>query len=506
MTETVIRPDGRPAAIDKGHPRGLYTLFFTEMWERFSYYGMRALLVLFMVDAVESGGLGFDDATATAIYGLYTAAVYLVALPGGWIADRLIGAQKAVWFGGIVIMSGHFVLAIPSIHAFFLGLVLVVLGTGLLKPNISAIVAELYPEGGARRDAGFTIFYMGINVGAALGPLICSTLGENYSWHYGFAAAGVGMLLGLIQFRMTSSYLGDRGVRPVAHHKGMTIDPATHRKHWQSMWVGVAVIAIVVGLGLTGAITFDPVKMAAWSTGLILGMATLYFLYMFLFAGLDHQEKKRTFVILVLFLAAAIFWSGFEQAGSTLNLFAKRYTDRVIDMFNYEIAAGWFQSFNAVFIIVFAPMFASMWVALARRNLDPSIPVKFALGLIILGIGFAVMIFAARLVADGGLAAPTWLVTTYLLHTFGELCLSPVGLSSVTKLAPKRFVGQMMGIWFLGASLGNLIAGLAAGRFRADAVDQMPDLYLQIVLITIGSGLLLLVFSKPIKRMIGELD
>jgi POT family proton-dependent oligopeptide transporter len=505
MTDTVIEPAATVQVTTATHPRGLYTLFFTEMWERFSYYGMRALLVLFMVDAVESGGLGFSDATATAIYGLYTAAVYLVALPGGWIADRLIGAQKAVWFGGIVIMLGHFVLAIPSVHSFFLGLVLVVLGTGLLKPNISAIVADLYPEGGARRDAGFTIFYMGINVGAALGPLICSALGENFNWHYGFAAAGVGMLLGLIQFRFTAKHLGDSGLNPIAHSKGGKISPEVHRKHLRTVWLSLAAIAVVVGLGLTGGISFNPILMARWSTAVILGMAGVYFAYMFWFAGLDTQEKERTFVILVLFLAVAVFWSGFEQAGSTLNLFASRYTDRVIDAFSYEVPAGWFQSFNAVFIIVFAPMFASLWVALARRNLDPSIPVKFALGLIILGLGFTVMIFAARLIANGGLAAPSWLITTYLLHTFGELCISPVGLSAVTKLAPKRFVGQMMGIWFLGASLGNLIAGLAAGRFNADAVDQMPNLYLQIVLITIGSGLLLLMFSRPIKRMIGDI-
>ena len=505
MTDTVLEPAATPQVTGAAHPRGLYTLFFTEMWERFSYYGMRALLVLFMVDAVESGGLGFSDATATAIYGLYTAAVYLVALPGGWIADRIIGAQKAVWFGGIVIMLGHFVLAIPSVHSFFLGLVLVVLGTGLLKPNISAIVADLYPEGGARRDAGFTIFYMGINVGAALGPLVCSALGENFNWHYGFAAAGFGMLLGLIQFRFTAKHLGDSGLNPIAHTKGEKISPDVHRKHLRAVWISVAAIALVVALGLTGGISFDPVLMARWSTAVILGMAGVYFAYMFLFAGLDRQEKERTFVILVLFLAVAVFWSGFEQAGSTLNLFASRYTDRVIDAFSYEVPAGWFQSFNAVFIIVFAPMFASLWVALARRNLDPSIPIKFALGLIILGLGFSVMIFAARLIADGGLAAPTWLITTYLLHTFGELCISPVGLSSVTKLAPKRFVGQMMGIWFLGASLGNLIAGLAAGRFNADAVNQMPDLYLQIVMITIGSGLLLLIFSRPIRRMIGDI-
>ena len=502
MTETVVEPAVTPDPGKLGsHPRGLYTLFFTEMWERFSYYGMRALLVLFMVDGAR-GGLGFEDKTATAVYGLYTAAVYLVALPGGWIADRLIGAQRAVWFGGIIIASGHFVLAIPTMQAFFLGLVLVVLGTGLLKPNISAIVADLYPEGGARRDAGFTIFYMGINVGAATGPLICSTLGEELNWHYGFAAAGVGMVLGLIQFKLTAKHLGNAGLSPVAHTKGETISPEAHRKHWLAVWAGVGAIAILVGMGLTGAIKFDPITLARSSTTLILGLATAYFGYMFFFAGLTTDEKKRTFVILILFLAAAVFWSGFEQAGSTLNLFAERYTDRSIGSFT--VPAGWYQSLNAVFIIVFAPVFAAVWVSLARRNLDPSIPVKFGLGLIILASGFAVMIFAAHLVTDGGKAGPMWLVMTYLLHTYGELCLSPVGLSSVTKLSPKRFVGQMMGIWFLAASLGNLIAGLLAGRFSADRVEEMPDLYLQIVLTTAGAGLLLLAFSKPIRKMIGK--
>ena len=499
MTDTVVEPAATTDPKRTGsHPRGLYTLFFTEMWERFSYYGMRALLVLFMVDSTR-GGLGFSDETATAIYGLYTAAVYLVALPGGWIADRLLGAQKAVWFGGIVIAAGHFVLAVPTMQAFFLGLVLVVLGTGLLKPNISAIVADLYPEGGARRDAGFTIFYMGINVGAALGPLVCSTLGEQLNWHYGFGAAGVGMVLGLIQFRLTAKHLGQAGLHPIAHDKGGTISPETHRKHWMAVWASVAIIAAVVFAGLTGALSFNPVALAKSSANLILGIAAVYFGYLFFFAGLDSDEKKRTFVILVLFFAAATFWSGFEQAGSTLNLFAERYTDRFIG--GFEIPAGWYQSLNAVFIIAFAPVFAAFWVNLARRNLDPSIPLKFAIGLLILASGFAVMIFAAHVVTDGGKAGPMWLVTTYLLHTFGELCLSPVGLSSVTKLAPKRFVGQMMGIWFLAASLGNLIAGLMAGRFSADRVEEMPDLYLQIVMTTAGMGILLLILVRPLRKM-----
>ncbi|MGH8496370.1 MAG: peptide MFS transporter [Gammaproteobacteria bacterium] len=485
------------------HPRGLYTLFFTEMWERFSYYGMRALLVLFMVDAVENGGAAFTDRTATAIYGLYTAAVYLVALPGGWIADRLLGAQQSVLYGGIIIMSGHFVLAIPSMQAFFIGLLLVVIGTGLLKPNISAIVGELYSPDDARRDAGFTIFYMGINLGAFLGPLVCSTLGESdrFGWHYGFAAAGVGMLFGIVQYQLTRRHLGNAGAR--AHHKDDSDVGGGFEKGWIGVGAGMLLIVLVTFLALTGVIRFNAPALATKTTWAIMIIAVCYFAYMFLLAGMDTAEKKRFVVIIVLFLATAIFWAGFEQAGSTFNLFAERYTDRIVDTFAWEIPAGWFQSLNSFFIITLAPIYAAMWVALARRHLEPSTPFKFAFGLIFLGLGFVVMIFAAQLVAAGNSVVPTWLILTYLLHTMGELALSPVGLSSVTKLAPRRFVSQMMGVWFLGTALGNLIAGLIAGQFDHDAVAEMPDLYLQVVLMTVGSGLLLLVFVKPIRKLMG---
>ncbi|MEM7612331.1 MAG: peptide MFS transporter [Pseudomonadota bacterium] len=485
-----------------GHPRGLSTLFFTEMWERFSYYGMRALLVLFMTNQVVTGGLGFDDRTATAIYGLYTAAVYLVALPGGWIADRLLGAQRSVWFGGIIIMTGHFVLAVPTIEAFFLGLVLVVLGTGLLKPNISAIVGELYAQNDARRDAGFTIFYMGINLGAAFGPLVCSTLGESerFGWHYGFAAAGVGMLLGLIQFKLSAKHLGDAGRLPSTTGDAAK-DAAQQRKGWVGVGIAMGFITLLVGAALTGVIQFDAASLATVMTYVIVSVAAVYFVYMLFFAGLDPVEKKRMIVIIILFFAAAMFWSGFEQAGSSLNLFAERYTDRMIGSF--EIPAGWFQSLNAVFIIILAPFYAAAWVALAKRNLEPSTPFKFALGLIILAMGFLTMVVAAGIVAKGDQALPTWLIMTYLLHTMGELTLSPVGLSATTKLAPKRYVGQMMGIWFLAASLGNLIAGLIAGEFDAENVGAMPDQYMQIVLTTGGAGLLLMLFTKPVRKLMG---
>jgi POT family proton-dependent oligopeptide transporter len=479
-------------ASPQGHPRGLYTLFLTEMWERFSYYGMRALLVLFMVDAVRHGGLGMTDQVATCIYGLYTAAVYLAALPGGWVADRFLGAQRSVWYGGLVIAAGQFTLAIPRMETFYPGLLLVVAGTGLLKPNISAMVGELYPEGGARRDAGFTIFYMGINLGAALGPLAASTLGEKLNWHYGFGAAGLGMVLGLIQYRLSVRHLGPAGAPPS--------QGASRTERWL-LFGGLGAILLVVGLLLAGAVRLNPVAVARRATYFLVAVAVLYFLFLLVLCDLTPKERERVGVIAILFVASAMFWSGFEQAGSTLNLFADRYTQRFLALANFEVPAGWFQSVNAGCIIVLAPLAAALWPALARRNLNPPLPVKFALGLVFLGGGFLVMAGAARLVAGGQKGWPTWLVTTYVLHSIGELCLSPIGLSSVTKLAPRRLVGQMMGAWFLATSLGNLIAGLLASQFRADAADQMPALYLQIVLSTFGTGLLLLVLAKPIKSL-----
>ena len=490
-----VAPQTRADAELLGHPRGLYTLFMTEMWERFSYYGMRALLVLFMVDQVGNGGMGLTDQTATAIYGLYTAAAYLAALPGGWIADRLMGAQRAVWIGGIVIMSGHFVLAIPGIGTFFLGLILVALGTGLLKPNISAIVGELYGFDDDRRDAGFTIFYMGINLGAAIGPLICGWLAGG-NWHYGFAAAGVGMLFGLIQFRATRGYLGSAGRYPEGAD---SLSAGARTKAWALIAAFLALVLGLLAAGLTGALTFDAVRLAQSTTSVIGVIALAYFVSLFLFGRLTRDERGRVIVILALFMAAAMFWAGFEQAGSSLNLFAERYTIR--EFGELVIPAAWFQSLNPVFIIVLAPLYSMMWVALARRHLNPSSPLKFAVGLVLLGAGFAVMIGAAELVAQGNQVLPTWLFFTYLLHTMGELALSPVGLSSVSKLAPRRFVGQMMGVWFLANSLGYIIAGLIAGGFNPDAIDQMPGLYLQIVATTAGAGVLLALCAPVLKRL-----
>ncbi|MEZ5564159.1 MAG: peptide MFS transporter [Gammaproteobacteria bacterium] len=487
------------------HPAGLRTLFFTEMWERFSYYGMRAFLVLFMVDAIETGGLGLTDATATAIYGLYTASVYVLCLPGGWIADRLIGAQKAIWTGGIVIMLGHFTLAIPSTMSFFLGLLLVAVGTGLLKPNISAVVGELYSGDDGRRDAGFTLYYMGINVGAFFGPFVCSTLAESkrFGWHWGFAAAGVGMAVGLLYFRYSKKLLGDAGL-----HSSLRAEvPAEYqarRVAWRRVGVCCAILGIVLLGMLLGLIPVNPVAIATDATIVVVAFGALYLAYLLRFGGLDPTERGRVMAIFILSMAAALFWAGFEQAGSTLNLFAERYTDRVIG--GFEIPTGWFQTLNPAFIFLLAPVYAAAWVRLAKRGREPSTPIKFAMGLLILAAGFGVMIPAASMVLDGDRVLPTWLIMTYLLHTVGELMLSPVGLSATTKLAPRRYVGQMMGIWFLTSALGNLIAGLAAGRFNPEAIQEMPSLYGQIVLMTAGTGVVLLLIYRPLRRLMGGIN
>lgn len=474
-----------------GHPRGLATLFMTEMWERFTYYGMRAILLLFLVAAVEKGGLGIDDKTGSAIYGLYIAGTYLLSLIGGYIADRIIGAQRAVWWGGIFIMCGNALLAVGQTSVFFMGLLLIVMGVGLLKPNISAVVAQLYPEGGSRRDAGFSIFYMGINLGAAIGSFIVPEVADKFGWRFGFALPAVGMALGLAQFAITRRHLGTAGLEPAG--------AATQgRASWTPIVIGVAVVLGVVALALTGTITLDPIAINSKASYVIAAFAIGYFVYLYFFAGLDSDERKRVIVMFVLFVACAMFWAGFEQAGASLNLFADRHTDRYI--FGWNMSAGTLQTVNPAFIIIFAPVFAAIWVNLGRRNLDPSAPVKFALALILMGIGFYIMYLASQYVVAGEKVLPTWLVLTYLFHTFGELCLSPVGLSSFSKLAPARFVGQALGVWFLATSLGNNIAGQIAGGFDWDNPANMPGQFMFIVWWGLIGGAVLLVLSPLLKR------
>jgi POT family proton-dependent oligopeptide transporter len=484
-----------------GHPRGLSTLFFTEMWERFSYYGIRPLLILFMTAALLDGGFGFERTQASASVGVYAAFVYLASLPGGWVADRWLGLRRAIWYGGILIAAGHLAIGFSAVFAkpaFFIGLVLIVIGTGLLKPNISAIVGELYPEGGSRRDAGFSMFYMGINIGALLAPLITGYLGERVGWHYGFGAAGVGMVFGLITFRLREhKTLGSMGAQPSGN--------ARQQRTVKGVVVGFVIVlaALIIG-AIAGIYTINPVAIAERMTVVILATALAYFAYLFLLAGLSTDEKKRIAVIAVLFLFAVIFWSAFEQAPTSLNLFARDYTDRVV--LGWEMPTLWLQAANSLFVIALAPVFAAIWVALGRRGRDLSSPAKFSVGLLFAGIGFLLMVPAAYSVINGGgiRVSIWWLVASYFFQTVGELALSPVGLSSMTKLAPRAFVGQMMGVWFTAAALGNLIAGLVGGHVDPEKLEQMPQLFQSTAWSLFGAAVVLAILVVPIRRMMRE--
>ncbi|MEK6806083.1 MAG: peptide MFS transporter [Pseudomonadota bacterium] len=485
-----------------GHPRGLATLFFTEMFERFTYYGMRALLILFMTAPALKGGLEIETAQAGAIYGLYTGAVYLFSLPGGWIADRLLGQQRAVWYGGILIAAGNFILTLPFTSTFYLGLLTIVLGVGLLKPNISVIVGQLYGnDTGARRDAGFSIFYMGINLGAFIAPLIAGTVGETLGYRWGFFCAGVAMAIGLVQYRMTGHYLGNAGALPAPS------TPAEQARNWKFVWGALVLVLAVFGLGVGGLMPLNVVSLAQYTGGAMVALAIFFFGNILLFSDCTPAEKKRVGVIAVFFAAAAVFWGGFEQQASTFNLFTRDYIDRSLFGSFFESGqhpTSWYQSANPILVILLSPFFAYFWVALGARNLDPSAPAKFGIGLLLLGVGFGVMVLAAELViSTGGKVAPTWILMTFLLQTMGELCLSPIGLSNVTKLAPTRYVSQMMGTWFLGAALGNLAAGLIGGHVGAGAVSEMPGQFMNMLLIGCGAGVVMLAFSKIINGWTG---
>ncbi|MBI3653670.1 MAG: peptide MFS transporter [Acidobacteria bacterium] len=526
---------GRDTSGLGGHPKGLTTLFFTEMWERFSFYGMRAILLLYMVNA-----LGFNNAKATAIYGTYTGSVYLLSVPGGWIADNLLGARNAVLIGGIVIALGHFSMAVPSLATFFLGLILISLGTGLLKPNISTMVGGLYSENDARRDAGFSIFYMGINIGAFLSPLVCGFLAQSdtfksflskigvapdSSWHWGFAAAGVGMTLGLVQYVWGANRLKEVGKKAKqetevlpAGATSMASLIATHpqAKRWQTAaylfrfvavgFLAFALLRIVLyvqgkAYGLSPAEAFIWVYPAAFFA--LFAVSAKYFAGVIAVGEAERaaQETKRLAVIGILFAFTVLFWMAFEQAGSSLTLFADKMTRN--RLFSYEFPSSWFQSVNSLFIIAFAPVFS--WVWLRRQNRWPSSPMKFALGLIFAGLGFVVVAYAASL-ASGSKVSPMWLVLVYLLHTIGELCLSPVGLSTMTKLAPTKLVGLMMGVWFLATSLGNYAGGMVAGFFDASSEAAVVRLFMYVALTTMIAGGILALLSPYIRKMMGRVN
>ena len=666
-----------------GHPRGLATLFFTEMWERFSYYGMRAILILFMTAAVAEGGLGFGADKAGPIYAMYTSLVYLATVPGGWFADNFLGQRRSVLYGGIVIMIGHILLAMHGLPTFFGGLTCIIFGTGLLKPNISVIVGQLYTQADRRRDSGFSIFYMGINLGAFSAPLICGWLAQSSkfkellkgwnidpvnSWHWGFAAAAVGMFFGLLQYVLTGRHLGSAGLRPTR-----PANPVVARSNKRTLGISVAVVVIaIIGLlvfdstakhlntirwestaaGLivrgeasgsaetiainegrpiavgdlpaaigegaaealrmkvfreelaagraegkltdvflrvskdsvkadqsalsdtprstvrigevsfstvnrrlkiigkpmeqpdlqvrladvapdeistgfpeevrslkapiarhtlenaiaaqraSGELTGQEVKIGGLNTGnihagftlLLLATVIGFFLKLFLAGDWTRAERASLTTIFVLFCGAAIFWGIFEQAGSTLTLFADRSTDNAI--FGWEFPSSWWQSVNAILIVMLAPFFAWLWLALGKRN--PSYPAKFGVGLLFAGLGFALLVGGATLSKGGALVSPFWLLGVYLLHTIGELCLSPVGLSSMTKLAPARVLSLMMGVWFLAASVGNFLGGSVAGLYES---FKLPTLFSIVAASGVLMALVMFALVVPIKRL-----
>ncbi len=469
-------PDHSPLAAHEvggigGHPRGLTTLFFAEMWERFSYYGMRALLMLFMVKTAAEGGLGFDTKSAAAVYGTYTMSVYLLSILGGFIADNFIGARRAVLVGGIIIATGHFTMALGNIVSFYTGLVLIAMGTGLLKPNISTMVGSLYRPTDERRDAGFSIFYMGINIGAFLSPLVTGYLAQSESWkaqltawglnplnswHWGFGAAGVGMTLGLIVYVLQRDRLAHVGAAPAPESDGS--------RPWGKLAL-VALGSLALIAAMKAADTYPVIVYLLFA----LQIAAILF-----FAFRPDEDSKRLAAILVFFFAAEIFWAIFEQTGSSITLFADKLTRNEIA--GWAFPSAYWQSVNSIWVILLAPVFAWLWIALGAKQ--PSSPVKFALGLLFVSLSFVLMVPASKLTAEGKVS-PMWLVGLFFLQTVGEMCLSPVGLSTMTKLAPKRLLGLVMGIWFLAAALGNKLAGVLAGHFESTNANDLADFFLK---------------------------
>lgn len=485
-----------------GHPLGLYVLFFTEMWERFSYYGMRAILLLFLLDSI-NGGLGLDTGDSGAVYGLYTASVYLLSLPGGWVADNLIGQRKAIWYGGLTIMIGHIILAFPAGQpVFFLGLAVVAFGTGLLKPNISTIVGELYPEGGGRRDAAFSIFYMGINLGSFLGITIVGYLGQKVGWHYGFGAAAVAMFLGLLVYKIFGNkYLKDLGKGVKAKESSLDVEgKEVAPGNMKLTYVfGGLFLALMVFFAINGTFVWTGKSEVVQSIGIIIAtLLPFYFLNMIYASGLNKVEQKRVAVLVVLFIGAVTFWAGFEQQGSTLQIFADRHSELPFGM-----PSSWFQNFNALFILMFAPVLGALWIYFDKKNINFSTPAKFGTALLLLALGFYVMVLGSEVAVTGAKASAMFLTLTFLFHTLGELCLSPVGLSAFTKLAPKKFMSQLMGIWFVATSMGNLIGGLFTGGFDEENLAQMPELYMMVVWSSLIIGVIILLLSKPITRLMG---
>jgi POT family proton-dependent oligopeptide transporter len=455
---TALAHSGQDSAFF-GQPRGLGLLFITEMWERFSYYGMRALLVLYLVNQLE-----WDAARAAGLYGTYTMMVFLTPMIGGYIADRYLGTHRALLIGGAVIASGHFVLALPGMSAFYAGLTLVVIGTGFFKANVSTMVGQLYRDGDTRRDAGFTLFYMGINTGGFLGPLVCGYLAQSdrFGWHYGFAAAGVGMVLGLIMYAvLKKKYLGTIGDTPtgssiaVAGATSAGGDDTSTRNGIIGLSAGAALSWVLSG-SLLGVVL-----------GSVIGAALAITVL-----GTQGEERRRVIALFIVAFFVVFFWAAFEQAGSSMSLFADKFTD--LKLGSFDIPSTWFQSVNSFFIITCAPLFSLMWLALGKRGKEPSTPFKMAIGLLFVGAGFLFLAIGGGRADLGIKVSPFWLIAAYLMHTFGELCLSPLGLSYVTRVAPVKFASLLMGVWFLANAAANKVAGFLAGYtpLPGEAVSQ----------------------------------
>ncbi len=526
MDNTLNADNFRSSASDSsgigGQPRGLTTLFFTEMWERFSFYGMKAILFLYMTAKIQEGGLGFTEKDAGPIFGLYASSVYFLPLIGGWLADRYIGAKRATLIGGFIIMLGHFTLAVPTLTFFYLGLFLVSVGTGFLKSNISAMVGDLYDKNDPRRDGGFSIFYMGINIGATIAPPICGYLAQSESfagvltrngidprsgWHFGFAAAGIGMGIGLIQYYFGRKRLENVGLPPSERRRVNGDLNSADVSHNTAYIIQLAVI-VLFAVGVIGAYAVlnnlaDALKYALIPTVLVAGLAAVFLTG--IQDKLSTDDWKRVGVIFILFVFSTLFWMGFEQASTSLNAFADKLTDTRIG--SWIFPASYLQSVNPGFLIIFAPVFGWIWTKLGKRQ--PSDPIKFSIGLIFGGLGFVTVAFASSLLGsnpDGSIQTRVtfwWLILVYFCFTVGELCLSPVGLSSMTKLAPAKMVSLMLGVWFLSISMGNYIAGLIAGEFVENSA-VLVGIFSKVAMIMIGGGLVLALISPFVNKLVSR--
>ncbi|ANP55484.1 POT family proton-dependent oligopeptide transporter [Streptomyces griseochromogenes] len=494
LTKDSVRP-GTPGSEKTffGHPRGLATLFMTEMWERFSFYGMRALLVLYLVAPAAKGGLGFAAATGAAIYSVYNATVYLLAMPGGWIGDRLWGPRKTVAVAGTIIMIGHFLLAVPVQACFFVGLVFIAVGSGLLKANISTMVGHLYPDrNDARRDGAFTVFYMGINLGAFVAPLLIGWVADVTNWHFGFALAGVGMALGLGQY-----LLGTRHLSPISSQVPQPVDAAERAALLKKAGLWAAAAAVFYGVVVaTGSFTIDWVL---WPLSLMgLALPAFYFTRMRRDKELTADDKSKITGYVWFFVVAAVFWMIYDQSGSTLNLFANDHTAN--KLWGFHFPASWFQSLNPLFVMALAPVIATLWIKLGHRN--PSTTVKFALGLVGIGVSFGVMMLAMGAASGDAKVTPLWLCAVYLIQTVAELCLSPVGLSVTTKLAPQKYASQMMGLWFLAVTAGDCLAALTQ-LVVGDSFLSTTSFAIQGVIAALG-GLGFLAYRKKVIKLMGD--